>query len=161
MIVPNIQMEEWKVIEEFPRYSISNYGRVKNNETNYILVGGHDRDGYNQVTLCYNGTQYNRRICRLVAIAFLENPNNLPFVNHKDEDKSNDNVNNLEWCTVKYNNNYGHHNYNMSKRIRCVETGIDYPSTREAARQLGFSHTNIGRAANSGRPSYGFHWEYI
>ena len=153
--------EEWLIIEEFPRYSVSNFGRVKNNETNYILIGGHDKDGYNQVTLCYNGKQYNRRVCRLVAKAFIDNPNNLPFVNHKDENKTNDNANNLEWCTIRYNNNYGKHYYNVRKRIKCVETDKEYISTREVERQLGFSHTNVGRAARMGNLSYGFHWKYI
>lgn len=153
--------EEWRIIEEFPRYSVSNLGRVKNNETDYILVGGHDRDGYNQVTLCFNGKQYNRRVCRLVAIAFIPNPNHYQYVNHIDENKGNDNVNNLEWCTAHYNNMYGHHTYNISKRIRCIETGQEFQSTREAERQLKFSHANIGRAAINGTISYGYHWEYI
>ena len=140
---------------------MSNFGRVKNNETDYILVGGHDKDGYHQVTLCYNNKQYNRRVCRLVATAFIDNPNNLPFVNHKDEDKSNDNVENLEWCTVRYNNNYGSHYYNISKRIKCIETDISYQSTREVERQLGFCHSHISRAARNGNLCYGYHWEYI
>ena len=82
-------------------------------------------------------------------------------MNHKDENRSNDMATNLEWCTVKYNNNYGNRLYRISKRIRCVETGKDYPSTREVERQLGFSHTNIGRSARLGTVSYGFHWEYV
>ena len=99
--------EIWKVISEFPIYSVSNIGRIRNDKTGYILQGGYDRDGYRQVTICYNGKQYNRRICRLVAIAYIPNPQNLPLVNHKDEDKSNDIVENLEWCTIAYNNSYG------------------------------------------------------
>ena len=100
-------------------------------------------------------------MCRLVAIAFIENPLKLKYVNHKDENKANDHVSNLEWCTAKYNNNYGNHKYSRCKRIRCVETNKDYPSTREVERQLGFFHTNTARAARNGNISYGFHWEYI
>lgn len=153
--------EIWKKIEEFETYSVSNLGRVRNDKTNHIMIGGHDKDGYRQVTISYGGKQYNRRVCRLVAIAFVENPNNYAFVNHKDENRGNDVADNLEWCTVRYNNIYGNRMRNSSRRIRCVETGKDYPSTREVERQLGFCHTNIGLAARTGRMSYGFHREYV
>lgn len=153
--------EEWRVIDEFPNYSVSNLGRIKNNITDYILVGGYDKDGYRQVTLSYCKKQYNRRVCRLVAKAFIDNPNNYDFVNHKDENRENDTVGNLEWCTVRYNNIYGDRLYNSSKRVRCIETNIDYPSTREVERQLGFKHSNISVAARKGTTSYGFHWEYV
>lgn len=153
--------EEWKKISEFPTYSISNAGRVRNDTRNRILVGGFDRDGYRQVTLSYNGKQYNRRICRLVANEFIENPNGYPCVNHIDENKSNDNVTNLEWCTYKYNNNYGIRNELTRKKIMCIETEEIYSGVRKAARELGISHTNIGLAARNGGTSYGFHWKYI
>lgn len=87
--------EEWKTIQEFPRYSVSDFGRIKNNNSNLILTGGKDKDGYRQVILSKGKKQYNRRICRLVAIAFIPNPNDLPQVNHKDENKENDCANNL------------------------------------------------------------------
>lgn len=140
---------------------MSNYGRVKNDERNNILVGGYDRDGYRQVTLCYNGKQYNRRICRLVAKAFLPNPNNYPCINHIDENKENDMVINLEWCTYKYNNNYGSRGYAGCKKVRCVETGIIYKGTREAERQTGICHSYISRSARSHKTSGGYHWEYV
>ena len=98
--------EEWRIIEEFPNYSVSNLGRIKNNSNDYILIGGRDKNGYRQVTLQGKNKQFSRRVCRLVAKAFIPNPDNLPHVNHKDEDVSNDNLYNLEWCTVAYNNNY-------------------------------------------------------
>ncbi len=82
-----INVERWKAIDEFPRYSVSNRGNIRNDKRNYILQGGYDKDGYRQVTLFRNGKQYNRRICRLVAIAFIPNPNNLQKVNHKDENR--------------------------------------------------------------------------
>lgn len=86
--------EEWRVVEEFPLYSVSNYGRVKNNSSNHILVGGKDRDGYRQVTLQGKDKQYNRRVCRLVAIAFIPNPLKLPQVNHRDE------TNKMTMCAI-------------------------------------------------------------
>ena len=99
--------EQWKIIEEYPLYMASNLGRIKNIQTNHILAGGLDKDGYRQVTLQTGGKPVCRRVCRLIATTFIPNPNNLPCVNHKDEIKTNDCDWNLEWCTYKYNNIYG------------------------------------------------------
>ena len=98
--------EQWKVIEEYPLYMASNLGRIKNIKTNHILVGGLDKDGYRQVTLQTGDKQVCRRICRLIAKTFIQNPDDLPCVNHKDEIKTNDCVENLEWCTYEYNHNF-------------------------------------------------------
>ncbi len=105
--------EIWKDIEEYEGlYQISNLGRVKrilfiNNiiskPENRILSNKLDNLGYVQVTLCKNGTRKYKRIHRLAAKAFLPNPNNLPCVNHKDGDKNNNRIDNLEWCTHSYN----------------------------------------------------------
>lgn len=70
--------EIWKTIDEFPTYCVSDLGKIRNDKTGNILSGGLDRDGYRQVTISYNQKQYNRRVCRLVAIAFIPNPKNLP-----------------------------------------------------------------------------------
>lgn len=156
-----INIENWKVIEEFPTYSISDKGNVRNDKTNYILQGGYDRDGYRQVTLSYGGKQYNRRICRLVAIAFLPNPNNLPQVNHKDENKEHDLVDNLEWCTATYNNNYGKRTQATRKLVRCVETGKIYDGVRIASREFNIPHQNIGKACRNGHIAGGYHWQYV
>ena len=110
-------IEQWKTIDEFPQYSVSNLGRVKNNKTNRIMVGGFDKDGYKQVTISHNKHQYNRRICRLVAIAFIPNPNNYSEVNHKDFDKSNNFVENLEWVSEEQNKKH----YNLSLRKKLIE----------------------------------------
>lgn len=153
--------EEWKVVKEFPIYSISNFGRLRNDVTKNILVGGYDRDGYRQATICYNGKQYNRRICRLVAIEFLPNPNNLPVVNHKDENKENDFVGNLEWCTIAYNNNYGSKNQPMRKRVVCVETQQIYDGLRLAEKQCNISHSAISQSCRRGCMAGGYHWKYV
>lgn len=153
--------EEWKVIAEFPQYLISNYGRVKNSKNNHIMIGGYDKDGYRQVTFSVDKKQYNRRVCRLVAIAFVPNPNKFPVVNHKDEVKDNDYYKNLEWCTVLYNNNYGTKCNSMRKSVICVETNQIYKGLREAERQTGIFHANISRCCRN--PNYtikGFHWKY-
>lgn len=155
--------EEWRIIDEFPKYSVSNKGRIKNNKQGNILIGGYDRDGYRQVTLSVEEKQYNRRICRLVAKAFIPNPNNYPVVNHKDECKDNDNVNNLEWCTVQYNNNYGKRFFVRKIPVRCIETNMIYVSQREASKAMGNINNSSGISRACKNPYYtchGFHWEY-
>ena len=103
-------MEEWRDIKGYEgKYKISSYGKVKSlkYKDEKLLRPSYDKDGYKQVILYNNGKGKKWFIHRLVAIHFLPNPNNLPQVNHKDEDKANNAVENLEWCTCKYNINYG------------------------------------------------------
>ena len=157
----NDVLEEWRTIEEFPVYSVSNMGRVKNRKGE-IMQGGLDKNGYRQVTLSDGHNQYNRRFCRLVAIAFLENPLNLPMVNHKDEIKTNDCAENLEWCTAAYNNTYGSKLLKISKSVRCIETGDIYDSMRKAEYATGIYHQNIGKACKNPHKTAGdYHWEYF
>ena len=110
-------MEEiWKGLKDFPNYEVSNMGRVRSvvhtdrfgrKQGGHIIKSHFDgRGNYVHVGLMKNGKVIFRNVHRLVAIAFIENPHNYPEVNHKDEDKTNNAVNNLEWCTHKYNNNY-------------------------------------------------------
>lgn len=79
-----------------------------------ILLSPFLRHGYERVTLWENGKKFNMSVHRLVATAFIDNPNGYDEVNHKDEDKTNNNVNNLEWCSHKYNMNYGTRNLKQS-----------------------------------------------
>lgn len=154
-------MEIWKQIDEFPNYSVSNYGRVRNDQTKHIMIGGSDRDGYRQVTLSASSKQWNRRVCRLVAKAFLPNPDDLPEVNHKDENKSNDTVGNLEWCTTKYNLNYGSRQAKVRKPVRCIEMDRVFEGVRVAARFFGVSHSSIGHSCLTGHACHGLHFEFV
>ena len=99
---------DWKSLAflGYPNYAVSNYGTVINIKRDKVLKPG-VAGGYLRVVLCNNGKMRNHLIHRLVALAFISNPDNLPEVNHKDENKTNNCVWNLEWCTKKYNNNYG------------------------------------------------------
>lgn len=90
---------EWKKINNYENYSVSNMGRVRNDRTRRVLKPGRDRHDYFFVGLHQDGTQKNFLVHRLVAVAFISNPLNLPDVNHKDLNKVNNKVNNLEWCT--------------------------------------------------------------
>lgn len=103
-------MEEWKDVKGYEGlYKISNLGRLKRlykNGKERIKVLRKRRDGYYDVDLCKNGKHKRVTIHRLVASAFINNPDSLPCVNHKDENKGNNNVDNLEWCTQQYNTEY-------------------------------------------------------
>ena len=148
-------MEEiWKTIPDLPRYAISNKGRLRNTNTGRLLKTRVSRLGYEEVTISYNKVDYFRSIHRLVAEAFIPNPENKPQVNHIDEDKSNNMVSNLEWMTATENNNHGTRNERAAKSrsIPIIATNIktgastEFYGTNECARQLGLSTGNINSA---------------
>lgn len=99
--------EIWKDIFEFIGYQVSNFGRIRSLKTYKILKQYNRGNGYMFVRLFHHGKHFNLYVHRLVAKAFIPNPNKLPCVNHKDENRSNNEVNNLELCDRKYNINYG------------------------------------------------------
>lgn len=93
-------MELFKIIEEFPQYQISNLGRVKNKKGNILSIGRRKTNsGYIQIRLCSNGKYYYRYIHRLLATAFLPNPNNYRTVNHINGNKTDNRLTNLEWAS--------------------------------------------------------------
>ena len=105
-------MEEWRDIEGYEGlYQISSLGRVKSfprpTTPGGILKTIKRKDGYCSIKLSKNGKVKKVLVHRLVAKAFIPNTNNLPIINHKDENPLNNNVDNLEWCDNKYNGNYG------------------------------------------------------
>lgn len=164
----------WKDIKGFNgKYQISDLGQVRNAKGN-ILKGHTNNKGYQMVHLRAKGISKLCSIHRLVAVHFIPNPDNLPQVNHKDENKLNNAVSNLEWCIQSYNNNYGTRNKRMSntkrnntynmKQVICIETEIVYPSTREAERQTGIDNSQISAVCNhkkNYKTAGGYHWEYI
>lgn len=103
--------EIWKDIKDFPDYKVSNLGNVKSlkRKKERILKQGINNRGYAYVNLCNNGDVKNIKVHRLVAFAFVLNPNPEEFneINHKDEVKLNNCATNIEWCNRKYNVNYG------------------------------------------------------
>lgn len=110
----NIKGEIWKEIKDFPDYIVSNFGRVRRQ---YLNRKSHISDsdgclspsystGYGVVILRKDNKNHYKKVHRLVAEAFIPNPNNLPDINHKDENKRNNKVDNLEWCSKSYNNIY-------------------------------------------------------
>lgn len=107
-------VEKWVNIENHPSYFISNFGRVFSKKSNKVMKNRIvSKNGYQQITL--DNSQL--LVHRLVAQAFIPNPNNLPCVNHKDENPGNNDFRNLEWCTYKYNSNYGTNPSRHSKKM--------------------------------------------
>lgn len=107
-MIQKVYTEEWRPVVGYEGlYEVSNLGRVKSLRRNRVLMGGSDKDGYKRLALCYCNKREYKFVHRIVAEAFIPNPEGLPQVNHKDENKTNNAVWNLEWCDAKYNNNYG------------------------------------------------------
>ena len=173
--------EEWRDVKGYEgRYMVSNLGRVKslnysNTGKEGILNARDNGKGYLRVKLWKDGKNKNCRINRLVAQAFLENPQNLPEVNHKDEDKTNNCVENLEWCSRSYNITYngrakkvGEKNTNnpkISKPVFSVnkESGLImyWESIMEAERCTGINNGNIIKCCKGKVKSAGGHtWFY-
>lgn len=149
-------------------YEVSNLGLVRNVKTGRILKNNLCSNGYLRVGLHKDGVQKNFSVHRLVANAFIPNPKNLPEVNHINECKTDNRIDNLEWCTREYNNNYGTHNERVAKaKSRAVEqfdkfgnVVASYPSAREIEKVLGFFNTAISLACRKGVKRYGYYWKY-
>ena len=97
-------MEEFKKIDDYENYEISNMGNVRNTNTNMILKPCKNRDGYLHVCLYKDGIRKNFRIHRLIAYAFIPNPENLPEIDHIDQVKTNNSIINLRWVSRSNNN---------------------------------------------------------
>ena len=174
-------MEIWENMKGFEGfYQVSNEGKGKsldrvvemNNKwgtktkvvkKGKLLTPHYYPNGYLFFTLTVNGKKYQEPVHRAVAKAFIPNPQNLPEVNHKDEDKSNNCVENLEWCTHQYNNTYNNKHLKVgnkllnrtdcSKIVYKYKNGTlveEYPSASEAARQNNVCVSNIVQCCNGG-----------
>lgn len=169
--------EVWKSLDflGYPDYEVSNIGRVKSLKgKERILKYGKTKDGYLLVALSKNRNRKTFLVHRLVALAFILNPENLPCVNHKDENKENNHVDNLEFCTYSFNINYGTRNKKASKTMIngklakpilqfSLESEFirEWESINEIQRQLDISKGNISSCCNFKRKTCGgFIWRY-
>ena len=179
-------MEIWKDIKNYEGlYQVSNLGRVRSldhirkngkKENQIYLSKGRilkaavqKKGGYVFVVLSKDGKTKGYRVHRLVADAFIDNPNNYRCVNHKDENKTNNNVNNLEWCTHKYNNNYGTKPLRIAKANSKKVNQYDlegnfikqWNSTMDIERHLKIKNSYISACCRGKREkAYNYKWRY-
>ena len=166
--------EEWTKIDEFPWYEVSTLGRVRSIDRDYVDSIGRRRykrgqliklevqigkkDNYKQimVSLRRDGKLHRVIVARLVAMAFIPNPDLLPQVNHKDEDSTNNNVENLEWCTAKYNVNYNdcvkRRAKTRSRPVNVYDGSMNIidtlPSSVEASKKYNICRSSISQCCN-------------
>jgi hypothetical protein len=114
--------EMWKPVEGYPNYSVSSFGKVKNVLTRKVLKQRIKKDGYRSVTLVKNTKRKHFQVHRLVAIAFIDNPDNKPFVDHINNVRKNNNIWNLRWCTRTENNR----NCSISKANTSSVKGVSF-----------------------------------
>ena len=149
-------------INDFPDYLIDENGNIYSIKKKKFLNPSITDKGYLKVNLYNNGVYKTKFVHRLVAETFLPNPDNLPQINHKNECKTDNSVNNLEWCSASYNINYGSRNKKISRKVQCIETGIVYDSLREAGRKTGINYQNISNNIKGKTKScFGLHWKEI
>lgn len=170
-------------------YEVSDQGRVRSLQSGKwrnrrILKLGKNPNGYLYVKLCKDGKGEGMRVHRVVAEAFIPNPNHLATVNHKDEDKTNNFASNLEWMSHKDNINYGSHNRRMAEALAKAMAGVNvnnpklskpvqqldkatgkvlaaFPSTVEAERITGIAHSSICACCNGKcKSAGGYVWRY-
>lgn len=174
-------MEEWRDIKGFEGlYQVSNKGNVKSLERKVwcsrgrgyyrtvpekILKASKKGRGYLSVTLSKDGIDDDYYVHQLVACAFIPNPHGYKELNHIDENKENNCVENLEYCTRAYNINYGTRNEKISKAVIGINKTsgliVEFSSTMEAERQLGIAQQNICACCKGRKKSVGgFYWMY-
>ena len=170
-----METEEWKTVvyhgEIFEDYEVSTLGNIRS--LNYNHTGeiktlkpytGHE-SGYLYITL-WGSRQRNCRVHIIVAETWIPNPDNKPTVNHINENKHDNRVENLEWATQTEQIHHGtrtkRQSKKMGKRVRCVETGIIYDGTRQAEKETGVCYSSISRCCNGAYETAGkLHWEYV
>ncbi len=165
--------EVWKDIPGYEgRYKVSNLGRVAglpccSRSTTRILKPNLKKSGYLNILLCKGGIVKTHRIHRLVAQAFLPNPENKETVNHKNGVKSDNRLCNLEWATQGENTQHAYnclgrqsHGGVAKKAVRCKETGEKYASIHEAERLTRVARASISNSIRNNTVGGGLHWEY-
>lgn len=173
-----------KQIPNYPHYKASTDGRIWSDYSNKFLVSSRVSGGYTSVELFENGSSKRITVHRLIALTFLPNPNNLPCINHKNEIRDDNHVSNLEWCTHKYNSNYGNCKAKIkanrklspeklrkvqlagikavSRQVKNVSTGEEFQSVISASRKYKVNAAHISEVCKGKRKSAGgYKWEYM
>ena len=147
-------------------YGITSCGKVYSYKSKKFLKPKHNVNGYLMVALYRDGQKKWYKVHRLVAMTYIPNPDNLPQVNHKDENKANNCLQNLEWCDASYNTNYGTRNEKVSNKLKkpILQCTLDGEFVREWS-----SATDVGKEVMTNirnclrgkqKTAYGFIWKY-
>lgn len=172
-----MEEEIWVDIKGFEGlYQVSNFGKIKSLSRYVCKKDGKkmfvdekilqpyckSNSGYLSIPLSKDGKRCVKTIHRIVAESFIPNINEYRDVNHKDGNKNNNNVDNLEWCTHSYNIKHAYeklkhkHVYRM---VKCLETGVVYKNAKEASKDLGFSESGIkANARGTNHSVHGYHF---
>jgi hypothetical protein len=162
-----IMKEIWKQTK-YEGYEASNLGRIRSGKK--IFIGSLTKKGYRRTVLTINGKEKSIFVHQIIAETFIDNPNNYKYINHKDENESNNEVSNLEWCDINYNDNYGKRNENISKamknnekickKVRCIEKNIIYNSIKDAEKEL-MVYNIVKVVTGQRKTAGGYHFEYV
>lgn len=166
-------LEIFKLISDYPNYEVSNLGNVRNRKTGRVLRPGRQKDGYLLVGLCKDGKEKKFLVHRLVATAFISNPDNKLQVNHINGNKTDNRVENLEWNTDSENQkhsirtglrtkfNFKTNNPKPKQPVRCIETGQEFESMLSASKYFGCFHSAIRNSIHKGYKCKGYHFELV
>lgn len=179
----NIEKEIWKPYPECPLIEANQFGQIRTKDRYVMCKNGvkqfvkgrilkqyPNNGGYMRVGVSMNGKRINLLVHRIVASAFIPNPNNLPEVNHKDNNPANNAVSNLEWCTSQYNTayreKYGVSAKEVTKALRKPVIAVNletfkvfyFESQNEAARQLNIDRRHVNNAVRGLRKTTGGYW---
>lgn len=176
--------EEWRPVTGYEKlYEVSNFGRIRSLDRFFIRKNGRPLRckgrlldpyisiyGYYIVSLCDKGNSHVTALHKVVASEFIPNPDNLPCINHKDENKLNNQADNLEWCTIQYNNAYGTRNKRISdaqKRIPVKQFDLNgthiktWESISLVENTIGVSASKIVQVCKGKRnKTGGYIWRY-
>ena len=157
------EVETFVEIEGFENYEVSNLGKVRNIKSGRILKPFPNRDGYLGHSLCENNKRKHLYLHRIIATAFIDNPGKKPQVNHIDENKLNNDLSNLEWCTERENVIHGTRTKRAAEKLSRKVIQLDlndnvlneFESMRQAERETGVLVGNISSCCNGKTKSAG------